>query len=75
MVITGMEITPENLSKVLRHLIKQSGRTQGEICEEAGISRASVSLYLNSSYLPSFYTLYHVANALGKRIMIVEERE
>ena len=53
-------------SKYLKEMIEQSGLTQREVAEKAGITEVSLSRYLHEDRLPGIYTTYRVLEALGK---------
>ena len=48
----------------LRELIAESGMTQEEVAEEAGISKSCISRYVNKQIIPSVRAVINLACAL-----------
>ena len=55
----------DEFSRRLRRLVTQSMMTEDEISEMAGISRATLSRYLNGRSAPDPYNMLRLARALG----------
>ena len=53
-------------SKYLKEMIEQSGLTQREVAEKAGVTEVSISRYIHEERLPNIYNMYRLLEALGK---------
>lgn len=59
------DILTKELGANLRKNIPLTGKTQMELCEELGITRAMMSRYICGKATPSATKLYRIAKAIG----------
>lgn len=55
-----MDIFGDNL----RDILKEYGMTQRQLAEEAGLTEATISSYINKRKIPSMRAIVNIANAL-----------
>ena len=52
----------------LAEMLKESGMTQAELAEEAGLSYASVNYYIRGCKVPGARALINIAHVFGCRV-------
>ena len=59
------DILSKELCANLRKNIPLTGKTQADICEELGITKAALSRYINGNSSPSATRLFRIARVIG----------
>lgn len=49
-----------NVAENIRLCVESNGRSIGQICNDLGISRTTLSNYINGRFVPSLYIAYHI---------------
>lgn len=56
----------KEFAKELRAAIEDSGLTQREVAEKAGLTEVSISRYLSGARMPTVYSLMRIWKAIGR---------